>query len=29
MEKSRLPVSPTDLMLRLLNGMVDRYLDLR
>jgi Mg2+ and Co2+ transporter CorA len=28
-EKSRLPNSPTDLMLRLLNGMVDRYLDLR
>jgi magnesium transporter len=28
-EKSRLPASPTDLMLRLLNGMVDRYLDLR
>jgi Mg2+ and Co2+ transporter CorA len=28
-EKQRLPTRPEELMLRLLNGMVDRYLDLR
>ncbi|MCA3219714.1 MAG: magnesium transporter CorA family protein [Burkholderiales bacterium] len=28
-EKQRLPARPEELMLRLLNGMVDRYLDLR
>jgi magnesium transporter len=28
-EKQRLPLRPEELMLRLLNGMVDRYLDLR
>jgi magnesium transporter len=28
-DKSRLPKSPGELMLRLLNGMVDRYLELR
>ncbi|MCU0951031.1 MAG: magnesium transporter CorA family protein [Burkholderiaceae bacterium] len=29
LDKQRLPVRPDELMLRLLNGMVDRYLDLR
>ncbi len=28
-DRSRLPKSPGELMLRMLNGMVDRYLDLR
>jgi magnesium transporter len=29
LDRSRLPKSPGELMLRMLNGMVDRYLDLR